>query len=168
MSGKIATRIVRQQMLKKGGTTPEYIDVPIPTETIRLRFGPGRGTATRGVGSGWLMGSRTLLGSPNEFTYQLTKMRLVTSTPNMFFAITHSRQTGGTVDTPYLPSRGDDLTVASIQEPILSLPPGTLRVYALGPGSSLGLGKGSAARYQGYGSSALSAAVGFAAELYAL
>ena len=156
-------RIVRNQILKKGGTTPEYVDETIPTDPIRLRFGPGRGTATKGVGSSWLMGTKTLPGSPNEFSYQMTKVRFNTSTPNVYFALVHSRD--GTLDTPYFPSKSDDLTVGDLKSPFESLKSGTIKVYALGPGSSLSTGKGSTVRFQGIGSGGLFA-IGFSADLY--
>lgn len=163
-------RSVRLVYLKKGGLTPEYINMPVPTEPIRLRFGPGRGTATKGVGSAWLMGSKTLLGSPFEASYQLAKLRFNTSTPNVYFAITHSRFRpgsvgGGTVDVAYLPTRSDDLVANDMHSVVESLGPGTIRFYALGPGSSISAGKGSAIKYQGFGSAA-QGGVGVAALFY--
>lgn len=164
--------------LKKGGLTPEYVDMPIPTEPIRLRFGPGRGTASRTAGhyqgSAWLMGSKTLVGSPNDIMYQALKVRFNTSTPNVFFAVTHSRagpgsrMTGGgtgTVDIPYYPGKSDDTLVGDLLSPIYSFGPGTLRVYALGAGSALSAGKGSMLRIQGFGSAGLGV-MGFSADLY--
>lgn len=156
-------RVVRTQILKKGGLSPEYIDKQIPTAPVRLRFGPGRGTATKGVGSAWLMGSKMLIGSPHEFNFQVTRMRINTSTPNVYFALVHSRE--GTIDTPYYPSKSDDLNVTDLESPIESLPTGTFKVYALGPGSSLSKGKGSPVDFQGIGSGGLFA-LGFSADLY--
>jgi hypothetical protein len=150
MSDQVQGRTVRLQYLKKGGLTPEYIDLPIPTEPLRLKWGPGRGTSTKGVGSAWLMGTKYLPGSPYELSYQVTKLRLSVSTPNVWFAVVHSRL--GTVDTPYEAIRGDDLTVTDLQTPVYSFQPGTLRMYALGPGSSLSTGKGTTTRFQGVGS----------------
>lgn len=145
--------IVRTQLLKKGGLHPEFINQIIPTEPLRLSFGAGRGTATKGVGSAWLMGSKYLPGSPYELQYQATKLRLDTSTPNVWFAITHSRY--GTVDSPYEVAKGDDLTTTDMLSPIYSFPPGTLRIYALGAGSSRSTGKGTDTLFQGIGSGGL-------------
>lgn len=158
--------VTRKQILKKGGSTPDFIDQSIPTDPINLRFGPGRGIGGRAAsGSAWLMGSKTLQGSPLDFMYQLTRMRVTTSTPNVYFALVHSRKTGGTFDTLYMPSRGDDLTVGDLETPLYSLLPGTLKAYALGPGSSISQGKGSTVRFQGLGSFG-AFAVGWSADLY--
>ena len=173
---KEALRKVVPMYLRKGGLTPDYVNMAIPTEPVRLKFGPGRGTASRTAshyqGSAWLMGSKTLVGSPNDIMYQFQRVRFNTSTPNVYFAITHSRAVNlfagvatGTVDVIYLPSKGDDLSVGDPFTPIYSFGPGTLRVYALGAGSSLSTGKGSMMRIQGFGSAGLGA-MGFSADAY--
>ena len=167
MSGDVNPQkhvIMRTQRLRKGGDTPEFIDEQIPTAPVIVRGGPGRGIATNGVGSPWLIGSKTLIGSPRDFMFQLTKMRLTTSTPNVYFAVIHSRD--GTIDTPFLPSKGDDLTVGDINSPIMSFRPGTIKILALGPGSSRAIGPGSrSAWFQGIGSSGLFA-IGANLDLY--
>ena len=159
--------IVRKQILRKGGSTPEFIDDSIPTEPITVRFGPGVGTSTENRGSAWLMGTYRFLGSPLDILYQMTRLRIISGTPNIHFALTHSRRPG-TFDIPYLPARGDDLTVGDLMTPIHSILPGTFRVYALGAGGTTSPGKGSPIRYRGFGSRIASgqAGVGFSADFY--
>jgi hypothetical protein len=170
------TRDVTVKLLKKGGQTPEYVNQSIPTQPLHLRFGPGRGTASRTAGhyqgSAWLMGSKTLLGSPFDIMYQAVRVRFNTSTPNVYFAVVHSREAvnpqvlGGTVDIVYLPTKSDDLAVSDQNTaPIYSFQTGTLKVYALGAGSAVNPGKGSLIKFQGFGSAGLGG-VGFSADLY--
>lgn len=131
----------------KAGIRPDVIDDFIPTVALRLIGGPGRGTATRGVGSAWLMGSRRLFGS---FNLQIVEESWKASTPNVWFALVHSR--AGTIDIEFLEAKGASTKLGVWRDPIDTVGPGTLKLYALGPGSSITTGKGSLQRYQGVGS----------------
>ena len=146
-----------QVRLKRGGTTPEYVNLAIPTEPIRLRFGPMRGTSTPGKGSALLMGSKTLVGSPFEISFQLTKLRFSAQGSPTYFAITHSRY--GTVDVMFAAANTDNFNNNTQEGPIDSYQPGTLRFYALGIGSSISAGKGSLNKFVGYGSASKGAAL---------
>lgn len=141
--------IVRRKFLvkDKAGIRPDVVDDFIPTVALRLIGGPGRGTATRGVGSAWLMGSRRLFGS---FNLQVIEESWKTSTPNVWFALVHSRL--GTIDTEFLEAKGATTKLGVWKDPIETVGPGTLKIYALGPGSSITTGKGSLQRFQGIGS----------------
>ena len=137
----IEKRVFHKKLLDK--RKPDLIDEMNPTVPMRL-FNVGRGTATKGVGSAWLMGSKTLTGSPLTQTLQVVMERFNTNTPNVWFAIVHSRR--GTVDTPYLESTGESGAIGDLYSPLESFGPGTVKLYALGPGSS------KAGRWQGVGS----------------
>jgi hypothetical protein len=152
-------RIIRVQRLDLGRATPAIVDEKFPTQPLRIsNF--GHGTATLGVGSAWLMGSRRIQGSPDDIMYNLTYMHFITNTPNIFFAITHSRGTPrafgatfpGTLKVIYLESKGELLAVGDVMQPLETFPPGTVRLYCLGPGSSKTSGKGSPPNIQGLGS----------------
>ena len=142
-------RVVKGKILvkSKAGGAPDIVDDFVPTVSIRLVRGPGRGTATRGVGSAWLMGSKTLFGS---FDTQIVEYEFAASTPNVWFAVVHSRS--GTIDTEYLEAKGKAAKLGNWKNPIDSVGPGTIKMYALGPGSSISQGKGSNQRFQGVGS----------------
>jgi len=127
----VEKRVFQKKLLEK--RRPGLVDEMIPTVPIRI-FNQGQGIATKGVGSAWLMGSKTLTGSPIEQTLQIVMERFNTNTPNVFFAIVHSRK--GTLDTPYLESPGEQTDVGDLYSPLESFGPGTVKLYALGPGSS--------------------------------
>ena len=164
----VSLTVTRRQFLKKGGQTPSFVNDMLPTEPISLQFGPGKGTSTNNVGSGWLMGSKTLVSTPsvNQLMYQVLRLRLTSGTPNTYFALTHSRKPG-TFDTPFLVTRGDDLSVSGLAQPIYSLLPGTFRVYALGAMGTTSQGKGSNVKYRGLGSAA-NGAVSVSMDIYAV
>lgn len=67
-----------------------------------------------------------------------------TNTPNVFFAIVHSRL--GTVDLPIIEAMGGVTRIGGLDSPLESFGPGTVKIYALGPGST------KAASFQGVGS----------------
>lgn len=152
-------RIFRRQRFDLARNPPDFVDEKIPTAPIRIgNF--GHGTATLGVGSAWLLGSRRLVGSPNDITYQLLYRETITNTPNVFFALTHSRGSPKAFAGPFpgtelvwlLESRGAEIVLGRPDQPIAAFPPGTLRLYALGPGSNKTSGKGSPPNIQGLGS----------------
>lgn len=124
---------------------PQFLDVPLLTQSFRVQ-NVGRNTRTVGAGSAWLMGSKTIIGTPilEEKSILLTYESFATNTPNIFFAVVHSRL--GTVDTIHLKGVGDEARIGGLDSPLEAFGPGTVKLYALGPGSS------KAGSFQGIGS----------------
>ena len=157
--GDFGIRIVRPQQLDMGRTTPVFVDKKFPTAPLRI-VNFGHGTATLGVGSAWLLGSRRIVGSPDDIQYQLMYAHFTTNTPNVYFAITHSRGTPrsfagpfpGTLKVYYLEAKGEVTHIGNYDQPLDTFPPGTVRLYCLGPGSNKTSGKGSPPNIQGLGS----------------
>lgn len=131
----------------------DFIDEAIPTRRrgINSIFSPG---ATAVV----MAGSVYVTGSPSHMsrTLQVTKLRVSSGSPNCWFAIVHSRD--GTIDSLYLEGKGEQTDIGDLMGPVLSLGPGTVKAYVLGPSNSTGtppgfagVGPGTPAGVNSYG-----------------
>ena len=126
----------RRQYLDQSKNPPEFVDEVIPTEPVRI-FKQGRSGYTRSVGSFMLVGSYEV--GTNQ-VMQIVFEDFNTNTPNVFFRLHHSRL--GTLDLPYLESKGQETRIGDLNQPLESIPPGTFRVDVIGPGSANGAFEG--------------------------
>lgn len=91
-----------------------------PTNPIRIVKGNMAGSS----GGDTLLGSATI---PANKQGQVTAMRLLTGSPNTWFDIVHNKE--GTIDTNYFEAAGGESDIGKIDQPIMSIPAGTVKVW---------------------------------------
>lgn len=108
-------------------------DKALPTVPIRLT------KKVTGLASQTLLGSCTI---PKDYIGQLTVREVMSSSANIWFVIcgVSGSPRYGSMHHMYLEAAGVDREITSLDNPIESFEPGSVRVYAINPSATASVG----------------------------